>query len=339
MISSPLLGHYNEPEDLTVEYKALHLYPHSLSNISDDDIFDYVRTGKWTLEFSELVESNLIELIANKVPKYVACYSNAKVDGYLIFGIDDSCEISGIPTITSIPRDKIVAAIQKTLKENIKSPLSSEELLKKIKIEYIPLSIDNEILTDEAETHYSKYSRDILDYNDKLDEYYEKHALFLIQHRKYSQKLETLLNTRKYRLELIDFISRHSTSCDHLIRELKSDIKIQLKNENIHYDRENQNRMFYWIAQFREMKNKQISATKPEKPSHTSIYHPRQILSNLPYMRLKFIKSNPNIKYYMIKITLNVSSIGTNVTFRDTFNKKWLHRIRTNESLNGPSCF
>ena len=137
-----------------------------------------------------------------------------------------------------------------------------------------------------------------------------------------------MLNTTRYRLELSEFIKSKSNSSEKLIEVLKSINYIKLKEDNIFRDRDNKERIFYWIAKFRDMKGIQVALTKPDKPLYPSLYHPKQILGNLPCMRLTFLENNPNLKYYVIKLKCNVSKIGQHIKYRDKYNSKWLYRTR-----------
>ena len=339
MISSLTLGKYTEPEKLETENKAFHLYNDSLSNFDDDALYDLSTIGKWNSKFEENVENSLIEFIYSIIPKYVSCFTNANINGILKIGVDDSSEITGIPYLKEIPKKKIEEIIKKALSENVKSEISSENLFEMIELEYVDLKIDKTILNDDAENYFKKFSNEILTYNDKMDEYLTEHSKFLVNHRQYTQKLALMLNKTKYRIELIEYIKSKSDKVNHLIELLESGDFIKLKKDNIYEDRENINRIFYWIAKFRDMKTAIICKNKPVKPLNPSIYHFRQIVSNLPAMRYKFISVNENIKYYMINIKFNVSNLKDFIYFKDKFNNKWQYRRRIeSEEKYGPGC-
>ena len=342
-MTSLLLGEFHDSESLNIENKAVHIYSHFLDNISEDDIYDIVKTGKWTSEFNLIMENNLLEFLSNKIPKYIASYANAKENGVVNIGVDDSSEITGFASLTKIPESQILECLTKTISENLKSDnlkgdILVEKILECLKLEYIELETNVNILTDEGEYYLDNFSKDIIEYNDKMDQYLIDHALFLIELRKYSQKLELMLNTRRYRNELAYFIESLSDSSDDLINALKSDAFIKSKRDNIYDDRDNKDRIFYWLSNFRKMKRAQIYKTKPLKPLHPSIYYPKQILANLPSLRVKFIKNNPSLKYYMIKIYCNVSKLDSEIEYRDNYSNKWLFRTRIEtEYSSGPS--
>ena len=352
-----VLGDFYEPEKLENENKAFHLFYHSLTNVTDDEIFKIVETGKWSQDFTKIVETNLLEFIYHKFPKYMICYFNAGIDGVIHLGIDDTSEITGVPIIGEIPKKRIEETIIRSIKNNIKISsdedtikISSDEDTSKVyklflekcfELEFIPLEIDQNVLSSDSDNYYQSFSKDIIEYNDQMEEWEELQTLFLLRLRKYTQKLENILNKTKYRLELKEFIQGFPDKSDRIIKMLEGDSFIKLETDNIYLDRENRDRVFYWVTKFRNLKSKEILKTRPLKPAHPSIYHPRQILANLPCMRLKFIQNNPGLKFYLIKITCRVENLNKNKVgyFLDNYSKKWITRTRINGVLSeGPSC-
>lgn len=325
-MSRLVLGHFTKGEDKSNENKAFHLLPHTMVNIHDDDIFDLVDIGVWTKEFSLLVEHNILEYLSLILPKYITCWANARMNGELNLGVDDTNLITGVPCLGEINKEKLFEKIKDTIKENIQCDKPLEEIVKMIEVEFIDLDYDLEILSPESDDYMEKFSQDIREYNDKLDKYTIEHAEFLIKHRQYTQKLEIMLNTTKYRDELSQYIENDSECNEKIIELLKSNRYIRVKQENIHEDRENRGKVFYWIAKFRDQRSHEIK--KPDRPLYPSMYHFRQILGNLPCMRHKFLSNNPNLKYYLIKIKCNVGGIKQNVKFRDRFSDRWLYRTR-----------
>ena len=335
----PLLGELDQPETKEKENKSFHLNPDSLVSITEDDIYEILLNGKWTPDFHEIVDNNLYEFTRNILPKYITCFANADINGKVLIGIDDSSEWSGIPSINGIDMDKINEVILSCIEENIKSCSNADEIFKKIKVRCIELETNINILHDEADAHYEKYSTTLLDYNTKMDEYFNSHALFLISHRNYTQKMAFMLNTPKYRDQLKEYISQFSDSSKIVLDLLNTNRVIRIQEDNIYNVRENKDKVFYWIAKFRDEHSSEISKTKPIKPTPPALYHPKQILSNLPCMRYKFLKANPEIKYYYLEITLNVGDIGGEVSYKDKYAKKWITRKRIDTSLAyGPGC-
>lgn len=347
----PQLGGFNESETLFIENKSFHLDPSSIEDLSEEDIFNMVKNGKCTKSFIEIMETQLKKKIADTIPKYVSCFSNAGIDGILRFGVDDNAENVGCPYFNKISIDSLFSLITTSITNNVRTNKSSKEILDCIKIRIIPLDVSLSILSDDATPLYKTTIGNIIHYNNLMESFLEEHALFLIQHRKYTQQLEKMLNITQYRIELADYIKNHSgEKYQYLIDTLKSRDYIILPLDNVESDKQNPSKIFYWIVHFRTMRKKQISLTKPVRPSFPSIYHPRQILSNLPLMRYSFIKSNPDIKYCIIEIHLKCSNIINNELDDSLFKKdqcyylpkygdKWISRTRINyNNIDGPSC-
>lgn len=337
-----ILGDYGESESIEIENKEYHLYPHVLANMSEESIFNIVMTGQWTSEFQKIVENSLLEFLSNILPKYVTCFTNAKINGVINIGVnDDYNELTGIPILGNLTSDyqqQILESVTQTLYQNLDlTEKEKKKIVDSLQIEYLPLKIETGILNDDSDRYFGSYSSDIIEYNDKMDRYLEEHALFLKEHRKYTQKLDKMLNTTKYRQELADFIGKNSQECGHLIDQLLGKEYILMKQDNIQVDKSNPQKMFYWIAEFRKVKTSLLK--KPIKPSHPSIYHPKQILGNLPSLRAKFLSNNPGLNYYLIKIVCRVGDLDLEVKYRDKYSNKWLYRTRIDTlKVNGPGC-
>ena len=336
--SSDTLGEYHDDETMANENKAVHIPMDYIANMELSDIFKIVN-GVINNEFKLIIKNNFLNYL-NILPKYISCFANAGINGVVNMGVNDSCEITGLPVFGDIYKDEISASIRNIVAQNVKCKLSSDEIVDRITIEYILLNVDIDILEDDACKLYSQFSKKIIEYNDQMDEYNEKHALFLINHRKYSQRIESIINTTKYRLELIEYIKKAENSSSIVIQKLEQHEFIMLEDDNIATDRDNIDRLFYWIALFKNEMTAKIRKTKPKKPIYPSIYHPRQIICNLPCMRYKFIKKCPHIKYYMLKIKCNMSGINSTVEFKDQYSGEWLKKTRVNctETNCSPGC-
>jgi hypothetical protein len=328
---------YPELETLDNEYKSVHLLPHTLSQFSQSAIFNLVKTGKWTSDFNTLVQNNVLQLIYNKLPKYIACWANSQLDGNLFLGFDDNRLVSGIPILTDIPINQIRDTITKTIHDNIQTETNLTTLRNQIEIYVYPLLIDTNIITDKTDELYSKFSQETRDYYLKLENFNINHDLFLLRHRQCTQPLDKILNNDIYRQDLKKFIIKYSqTPRPQLLTLLNSPEYIYIPDDNILHDRDNPDRIFYWVAHFRSYYKQKNAKTKPERPMSPSIYHPKQILANLPLMKAKFVQSNPNLKYYIIKIMCQVGHLKKPVYFRNLNNNKMLYRQRI--FSNGPGC-
>ncbi len=83
-----------------------------MEDVSDVDIFNMVKTGKCPNYFKDIMRDELIKYIADTIPKYMSCYSNANINGILRFGVDDNAENVGCPCFTSLSELSINNAIR-----------------------------------------------------------------------------------------------------------------------------------------------------------------------------------------------------------------------------------
>lgn len=337
-----ILGEYGDGETLENENKELHLRQERFDDFDKDTIFDIVKTGKLPYNFKTIIHNELLLYIYKIVPKYISCFSNCGngINGVINIGISDANEYTGFPIFFlkkiswQLPR-----YICETVKDNIRYNLPISNILKRIKVECIPLNIDLDILDDDAQRYYELFKVKHKAYTKKLKKYIREHKIFLQHHREYTQKLNDMLKVGcKYRKELIEFIKNSENCSDIVIKLLNSDSEIVLDNTNTMNDRNNSDTPFYWITKYRDYMTNKIRETKPIKPIYPSIYHPRQILCNLPLMRYKFLKNNKDVCYYIIKIHLNMEDIDQTVEYK--INGKWLKKSRVNcsETNNSPGC-
>lgn len=333
-----LLGSYITTENISIELKSFHLT--NINELSIEDITRIIKTGKWCDDFEEIINRNLSDFIHNVIPKYISCFNNAKINGILYLGVDDSGEISGIPYSKSIPVDLIKTSITNSIKNNIKcSKVLHSEIIDNIDIDVIPLESDINILTDSAQKFYNIYSKNVIKLNDYMEEYNIKRYMWLHRLGLYSQKLNLVLNTTKYRNELKQKIIDEDTEkqATHLVELLSSDECLILDHDNIHDEAEriNKKRLFYWIAKFRDDMITLIRKERPEKIMFNFKYYPRHILCNLPDLRYKFVKND--VKYYMIKINCNRVNLDDEFLFKFLNSNKWNYRVRIQDNT-GPKC-
>lgn len=337
------LGEYTEEETLQNEHKELHIRKERFDDFDIDLIFKIVKTGVLTYNFKTIIHNEFLLYVYKIVPKYISCFSNCGngINGIINIGISDSNEITGVPIFfLHLLQKQLPRFICETIKDNIRSNLDISKILERIKVEFIPLESDLDILEDEADRFYQIFKRKHKVFTKKFKKYTKNHKKFLKYHKEYTQKLNDMLKVDcKYRKELIKYIEKSENKSDIVIELLNSDIEIVLDNTNTMNDRDNNNTPFYWITKYRDYMTNKIRETKPVKPMYPSVYHPRQILCNLPLMRHKFLKNNIDISYGMFKIYLNMEGINQTVEY-NSVNGKWLKKSRVNcsETNYSPGC-
>ena len=333
-----LLGDFVEPEDIDNENKAYHLYPEAVADLNESEVYRLVRDGRWNTNFEKIVDENLMKFISHLVPKYASCFGNAGINGCLNIGVDDTCEISGCPYKGEFPIDQLHETVEKSLEENVRGGLSGMELLERVDITLIPLETNTDLLVDDAGTAYKKATEEMMKYYDLLDIYGREYSEFHLKHREYTQGLEVLLNTRRYRMEMVDFIrksyekSENQKNMESLIEQLESPDYLKLDLDDLEWQREDRSTLFYWVVRFRTECKDGVCETKPCRPQKPSIYGPRQILCHLPSLRRRSIENNSDLKYCLIRIHFRFADYQTDslnpIEFQERYSGRWVSRTR-----------
>ena len=335
-----VLGTYIHEEELGIEFKELYLTSDNIREfLNRTEIFNIIKNGTFTEKFDNAIYDLLSSYITKILPKYISCFGNAQINGVIYIGVNDFAEITGIPTLNKIDTDKIKYNVIDIIRNNINSELTPEELATKISVEFIPLQCNIDILHNDTEKKLKYFSRKILQYNDQMDKYNTKTQLWLIKYRRYSQKLIKIINIPSIKKELISYIKNSTNPSSIIIQLLEEDEYINIDLENIQNDRLNKDTVFYWLTLFRDKKLKKLQKVKKQinktKPILSKIQCPTQILCDLSGLRYMFIKNNANIKYYYIKISLNLAGMKSHISFFQ--NNKWKSRTRIMND-DGPSC-
>jgi len=337
------LGYYAEEETLQNENKEFHSRKERFDDFDIDLIFKIVKTGVLTYNFKTIIHNEFLLYVYKIVPKYISCFSNCGngINGVINIGISDSNEITGVPIFfLHLLQKQLPRFICETVKDNIRSNLDISKILERIKVEFIPLESDLDILEDEADRYYQTYKKKIKIFTKKDKKYTQNNIKFLKYNIEYSQKLNNMLKVGcKYRIALVKYIENSENRNDIVIKLLNSNQEIFLDSENTKNDKDNNDTPFYWISRYRDDMKKKIQKTKPQKPMKPSVYHPRQILCNLPLMRHKFLKNNIDISYGIFKIYLNMEDINETVEY-NSVNGRWLKKTRVNcsETNYSPGC-
>jgi hypothetical protein len=334
---TPTLGEYYLSESISIENKAIHLQ--ETDQLSEYDIYMLLKNERLTEEVSLIVTSNLLRFLEYVVPKYLSCFSNSRIDGTIYFGVDDNCEITGIPYLSSIPQEEILRVIKDTILNNVRFSKEVHDIEKLYNVQVIELETSLDILSNDAGTYYKKYSENMIQNMTDEEDFRQRRIKWLALLTRYTQKLEKVLNIRPIRQELRQFMIDNGQDEDvqPLISILDSGVFIPLDIEVIYHERGNPKNIFYWATRFRDTRTDEVIKLKPIKPDIISVLHPRQILSNLSLSRYNFLRNGA--KYYMIVVSIMGSIIDSDVEYRHpSYPDKWNYRKRVDNLYAGPSC-
>ena len=334
-------------ETIDKEYKIFRFNP---LKITPEDAIIYLSNGKF------IFNSSVIDTIKNYLelylPKYISSYLNPQsklIQGDLYFGISDDGCISGIPYLNNLPVnfinnhiDKIFSKLLKFSNDQIKN-----KIRKSLEINLIKLNVTGEL--NESNNVYNEYIEQLNNIQNEHIRYKNKKIMWEKMFNTNILKLCDMINddeTRKIiwnyikektNYSKISFKNKYShlnIYCDvpdywDLMVKIKTNFKFKpLKPGaivNVKFDSIN---IYNWITRWKDSKINMLKKAKPKSPRKTiDSYYPLFLLSQSSKMIPLWIKSNPNLNLYVIKITIKIDKHYC-IEYKD-MEKKWKKSYRT----------
>lgn len=337
-------------ESIEREYKVFNFNP---LKVSIEDGIKYLSSG--IFYFNESVDETIFNYLQIYLPKYLCSFYNPLSNlkkSELYFGIDDDGKVIGIPYQGILEENFINLQIDKILSSHIKFPSNDIKnmIRKSIQIEIIPVNKSRENDKIIKKSTYSKYKNELNKINKQNNIYKKKRDIWNKMCDLKNSKLYDMINdesTRKYIWEYIKIISKYRKKrfknkyshlepyCDiknywDLMSEIKSNYKFpplkigtMCKNSDDYLD------IYKWIAIWKDSKFSMLKKVKPKKPiKKIDSYYPIFLLSQIPRMIPEWIKKNPNLNLYVIKITFYTDGCWQKLIYKDIENR-WKSSYRT----------
>ena len=107
---------------------------------------------------------------------------------------------------------------------------------------------------------------------------------------------------------------------------------------NIAHLKRNPNHYLYWLMKYKEEELALLKKLKPQSPKIPKIiYGPEYLYNQLTNLRLKYLKNNNNICYYIINITIKPKIIQNNLLSLNVLSNTWEKRTRIIDDKGYPS--
>jgi hypothetical protein len=345
------LGEYTN----IVETNECELKELCLKNISGDlpDEFN----EKFTLNTQKLVDQSLEYYSQYIIPRYISAFintqriQNTNNISTLYIGIDDFGQITGIPVLNyhRIPIKKMRRIIMKNINQKCN-----------INIRIIPCKTSVNILEDEYETCVTEYQRVKEENRRKMENYVTLKKKWLSDMRVYTQKMVNIVNDKKLREDCVFYIENECDNIDNIIRFreiLKSDVILEVPPTPIFSDiKEDPTELFYWIVRWKDDRLQKIVEKRPIQPCLNSTpKNLKNMQKRLTYHRYRWLSSQNNLNYYVIKIDIEDNIMNRNrrcismnynqdnklmnniVQYWDKTNKRWKEKYRVTLD-NIPQC-
>jgi hypothetical protein len=335
-------------ETLEVELKEFTLKKDPMMYYSEEEVRDIINTGYIEPDkFNIMITDNILHFFKYYIPKYLSVFGNSNIDtATLYMGVNDFGEITGVPffgEITSEYLESYLDCIKSSISFNAIDNKDTDELLSNIKFEVIKLDKNLDFLDNSIE--------DIIrDFEDKKKKYEAEYRSNLFDRIKWMQKMEYYItriqdyaSLTHYRKEVSDYIIENNNTSDNNLQKISN---LLLSNEHISVGDGNEIRIrrdniydvVHWITKYKDFKIDTLKENKPIKIQYCNfsqnIYNNQfSLLSNLRY---KFISTNKNIDYYLIKIKFP-TKFSKRIYFRNNEYDNW--NTRTRAIVNGaPGC-
>jgi hypothetical protein len=350
------------------EYKVFTLNPFTMG---EHDGFKLLKSGYWL--FDNTIERTIKSYIHTYVPKYISAFSHPKTivkSGILYIGIDDDGLVHGIPYSKLLTEEFIRTQIILTLSKlrGANNYDCVKNYMDCVKVEIIKLNkstCESKIKDCGLDINYNSTTYSKIKSNKKIEEtkrseYITKKHCWEKYVNSIPQKITDIMNDRQIRNQIIDLIKEKSTSTTKLNPKYKNiyayceikndywDLILQFKSDKVFnqvtYEsaekiRNDMLSPIYWGLAWRDLKTTPSKILKPVPYRLKYNYKQYSMLmaSQVPKMIPSWIKHNPELNLYVVKITFSGNiSPELFLEYQDCSNN-WIRVFRT--SIDGePSC-
>jgi hypothetical protein len=357
-------------ETISIEYKEF-CFQNLIKYFNKEDLYNLIYNYKNLNKqyFNNMIDDILEKYFIKYIPKYLASFSKANIDGHLYIGVSDIGNLEGIPYMGNINKKFIAKLLKKSIEynkiiyttEHSSSNTKSNiyHIYNKLNVELIKLEFLNELELDEELNKVNKilyeleYKNNILIH--KMNDYNIKYYKWQKKLNIYSIKLINLLTNSSIREEIKEYIINQfklepSLNQNRLINILKYFNKKDSYYKNmvftLEYIENIINDVYHpirWLTKFKDYKLAILRKEKPIQPIHKPnnlIYH--LFCNNISNFRSYLNKSNNNINYYIIKINIpNFDDIFnklniSHIEYRDESSFKWMSKSRILNNFGQP---
>lgn len=328
------LGEYYTPgETFSLEFKEFFMKISPDVYFTEDEIREIVVNGKWNSKMNNLIIINIRNYINYYLGKYISCFCNTETDGEVIIGVNDDCEITGIPFYGNIDLDTFRDYINTYISENVKGLDSIDRI--NVNIETVSRDID--FIEDDIYYKLKSMNKKKTKYDKIMKRYISERKAWIREFKYYSRKFSELINDEKLKKRLIKFCIDNNAS-KKIIDTLKNNEYIDLKyNENFYLRFDDPNDVIHWAGLFKDGCINELKTRRPIRGELPKLVSYNQLLSKICLLRYRFIKNNSNLNYYLIRIKVNGIGSDEVVQYKHPEDDYWMTRSRINLS-SGPGC-
>jgi hypothetical protein len=336
LMQVPLLGTFTEcKENMYTEYKEFCIKDGLYVHLSDEEISSIIRTGALPRKFNKIVLSNIFKYITVYLSKYASSYHNSctkkKAFNFTI-GIDDECEITGIPLLCRIGgcrgMEHILEELEIAIKAHCLKVLQHKmcnTCCLKVDVKTIKCEVDQDLLEDETiSKKLHNYDKNKKWFAVRYKKYAKKKRKWTIAILKYKSKLQSVLADDAIKAEFISFLKDRKLY--ELYQEKLNDSTYIIDVDKIKEYKKEPSTFIYWLILFKDMKVDALMMIKPIPPMMLRCQQVEYCaLTHLSDIRYRLIANNKNLHYFLmvIHITKDIPDCNVMLKYRDDKRNHW----------------
>ena len=301
-------------ESLCDEFKEFCLKKSIYDYYTREEIDTIIDTGILKDDFNKVIYDTLQKYFLFYLPKYASGFSNCTHDGTLYIGVNDFCEVTGIPILGNIDKELINSYIHDVTSNYLRSVgVTKESYIDKITISIEELHINMMLLYDDTKNIMTQMKQDYEKYKHEYVQYLSDRHIWLEKLLSYTCKLTIILKNKND--DICKYIQENcndSYIANIAVANTKESINTPINFEVVLEHKDNPLHFIYWLLLFKDNTISSHLLTRPKPP----IFPKNQnsafaLITHISDLRHLFISKNKTIKYYLIKIKLpkNINKI------------------------------
>jgi hypothetical protein len=330
------------------EYKVFTFNP---LKISCDDALIYLANAKFV--FNDSVVDTIKNYLQTYLPKYICSYyhPNSEISlGYFYIGVSDDGTVSGIPYVGQLNLDFINCQIDEVFSKLLKfTDIDAKKKVRNnIKCNIINVKINAECFP-QKNSIYSIFTEEQEKIKSDYIKYNKKKLAWIKMYDPNILKLCDMINDNKtrndiwtYTKEKTNYLKKNFKNkysylepyCDvpnywDLIARIRTGYNfIPLEPGQIVNIKDNPLNIYNWVTRWKDSKINMLKLAKPRLPKKTlDPEYPIFLLSQATKMMPEWIKNNPELNLYVLKITFNTKT-SCEIEYKD-LGKNWKKSYRT----------
>jgi len=173
-------------------------------------------------------------------------------------------------------------------------------------------------------------------YDEDYIKYLKLRDIWIREFMDYACGVNEMLEKR--RDEVIRYVEKNAPHPDPIVAFLNS--RLPLDYDDLDIRRDNLDDYIYWIFHFKDIVIDKYMHSKPRPPMYPRMSNaPYALMTHLSDMRLKFIRNNKDLRYYMIRVHFsgNIPK-SRSLEYFHQFRQSWQSRNRVWSPYIGPCC-